>query len=223
MPSSKVIICLANSWKLEERCIAGITLERGKWIRPVCDSLYSHDGRVPRQIRLIRGREPELLDVLEIPLADTGNNFGFGCENLSVLTGQWQFLGKVLPTDLLRYSSDFPYILHNPRKYVNPSYLQSLPFHQRRTLQLVKAVNFSVEQTTSSRGNTEWRGTIQASNGQRLAGAKITDPVFVKKLEAGHQPRNGCLVTISLSIPWTPPDWNGEDPCWKLIAGVIEI
>jgi len=222
MPPLKRIICLANSWKLEERCIAGIVIDSGKWIRPVCDSLYPEDGRVPRPIRLIGGREPELLDILEIPLADTGNDFGFECENLSILTGRWQCLGKVKPTDLLKYCSSFPYILHNSWKYVNPSYLQSLPFHQRRTLQLVQVVSFSVERRTNSKGNSEWRGTIQASNGQRLVGAKITDPVFVNKLETGHQPKNNCLITVSLGIPWAPPEWDGEDPCWKLIAGVIE-
>jgi hypothetical protein len=219
----KRIVCLANSWKLKERCIAGIDLDTGKWIRPVCDSLYPEDGRVPISVRTVEGREPELLDILEMPLAETGNDFGFECENLSVLNGQWQCLGKAQPTDLLKYCSSFTYILHNSWKYVNPSYLKNLPFHQRCTLQLVQVVSFSVAKRTSSKGNTEWRGTIQTDNGQRLAEAKITDPVFVKKLEIGHQPKDTCLVTVSLSIPWPPPDWDGEDPCWKLIAGVIEI
>lgn len=223
MSPLKRIVCLANSWKLEERCIAGIDLDTDKWIRPVCDSLYPEDGRIPKSVRIVEGREPQLLDILGIPLADTGNDFSFECENLSVLNGQWQYLGKAQPTDLLRYCSGFRYILHNSWKYVNPSYLQNLPFQQRCTLQLVQVVSFSVEQRTSSKGNSEWRGTIKAANGQRLAGAKITDPTFVKKLETGHQPKGTCLVTVSLSIPWAPPDWDGEDPCWKLIAGVIEI
>ncbi|MFP5272720.1 dual OB domain-containing protein [Coleofasciculus sp.] len=36
----KKIICLANSRKLDERCIAGIDLNTGKWVRPVCDDRY---------------------------------------------------------------------------------------------------------------------------------------------------------------------------------------
>lgn len=24
-------------------------------------------------------------------------------------------------------------------------------------------------------------------------------------------------------MPWRPADWEGGDPCWKLIAGVIEL
>ncbi len=215
----KKFICLANSWKLDERCIAGIDLNTGKWVRPVCDNQYPEDGRIPKYIRLIEGREPELLDVLEIPLSDTGNDFGFECENLSVLDGDWKCVDRVQPTNLFRYCGNFQKILHNSIKYVNPSDLQALPFHKRRTLQLVRAVSFSAQ----NRGNNNWRGTLQTANGQYLKDAKITDPIFVEKLNAGYQPKNNCLVTVSLSIPWAPPDWEGEVPCWKLIAGVIEL
>lgn len=50
------IICLANSWKFEERCIAGINPTTGQWIRPVF-SLYPEDDRVPVDVRLIQGKE----------------------------------------------------------------------------------------------------------------------------------------------------------------------
>jgi hypothetical protein len=221
MPSLKRIVCLANSWKLGERCIAGVDMDTGKWVRPVCDNSYPKDGRVPRSIRLIGGREPRLLDVLQIPLASTGNDFGFECENLSVASGEWKFLGQVQPTALVRIRSNFPYILHNSSKYVNPSALRALPFPQRRTLQLIRASSFSV--TKSSQGNTGWRGTLRTINGQTLKDAKITDPVFAERLEAGYQPTGSYWVTVSLSMPWAPTDDWSEAPCWKLIAGVIEV
>lgn len=221
MPSLKRIICLANSSKLEERCIAGIDSDSGKWVRPVCDSLYPQDGRVPRSIRLAEGKEPELLDILGIPLDETGNDFGFECENLAILTGEWRFLGRAKPSDLIAYCGNFPNVLHNSSKYVNPSYLQSLPFHERRTLQLIQTAEFSI--TGSS--TTGWRGTIRTINGQTLNDAKITDPVFTEKLNSGYQPTTGSyLVTVSLGMPWAPSSqWEGEIPCWKLIAGVVEL
>jgi hypothetical protein len=214
------IICLANSWKNGERCIAGIDIETSEWIRPVCDAQYPDDGRVPRSVRLVEGREPELLDILEIPLAETGKDFGFECENRSVLPGQWNYLGKVESADLLKYCLKSQFILHNSWKYVKPSFLQRLPLPNRLTLQLVHAVSFSVE-----RKEDGWRGTIQGANGQSLPGAKITDPVLVKKLEAGCQAQSNCLATVSLGLPWKPASWENEDeaPCWKLIAGVMEL
>ena len=37
---TRQIICLENSWKETERCISGIDINTGKWVRPVCDNLY---------------------------------------------------------------------------------------------------------------------------------------------------------------------------------------
>jgi serine/threonine protein kinase len=110
---TRQIICLENSWKETERCISGIDIKTGKWVRPVCDDLYPEDGRVSREIRLIQGREPELLDILEIPLANTGKDFGFQSENISISSGKWKLLGKASPNDLLAYYKDFPY--SNPK------------------------------------------------------------------------------------------------------------
>ena len=128
---------------------------------------------------------------------------------------------KVQPSALIGYCRNFPYILHNASKYVNPSRLKALPSPQRRTLQLIQVSSFSV--TKNSTGSTGWRGSLQTVNGQTLKDAKITDPVFAEKLEAGYQPTGSYLVTVSLGVPWAPSDnWEGEAPCWKLIAGVIE-
>ncbi|AFY91957.1 dual OB domain-containing protein [Chamaesiphon minutus] len=219
MSSTKRIICLSNSLKLTERCIAGIDIESGRWVRPICNR-FPQDGRVPASIRIVEGREPELLDILEIPLNDTGNDFGFECENLTILDGEWKLWGKAKPSDLIKYCGSSSSILHNNLKYVNPSSLQSLNFNERRTLQLIETTNFSVTGSSVS----GWRGTIRTKSGQSLNDAKITDPVFVEKLNQGHQPTGIYLVTVSLSMPFAPrPDWEGEHPCWKLIAGVIEL
>lgn len=102
-------------------------------------------------------------------------------------------------------------------------FLQALPFHQRRTLQLVYAVKFSVRIAGQrTEGGNKWEGSLVTKNGQRLD-ARITDPVFVERLEAGYRPLHPCLVSVSLSMPWRHNDWEGDDPCWKLIAAVIEL
>lgn len=222
MSSLKRVICLANSWKLRERCIAGIDIKTGKWIRPVCDSLFPKDGRVPRHIRLINGREPELLDIIEIPLADTGNNFGFESENLTILPGQWRLVGKATPAEILKSCESYPHILHNDLTSVPLPYMQSLSLPDRRTLQLIHAVRLSVESEEND-GRTSWRGSFETQNGQRLEGIKITDPVFVEQLGKGYQAQGNFLITVSLGMPWRPPNWEGDDPCWKLIAGVIPL
>lgn len=215
------IICLANSWKRGERCIAGINPTNGRWIRPISDL---PDGQIPKQMRQISRMEPALLDLLEIPLANTGPDFGFESENLSILPGKWQKKGRVAPGDLLKCCSNEEYILHGDRRYVTVSFMQSLPVEKRRTLELIKAVKFSVRAIGERfESMAKWEGTLTTESGQTLT-ATITDPVFVRMLELRYRPKNPCLITVSLSMPWRPDDWEeDEEPCWKLIAGVVEL
>ena len=65
MSSLRRIICLENSWREDERCISGIDMNTGKWVRPVCDDLYPEDGRIPQKIRLIQGLLIKLFNRIE--------------------------------------------------------------------------------------------------------------------------------------------------------------
>ncbi|MDJ0659103.1 MAG: hypothetical protein QNJ42_06385 [Crocosphaera sp.] len=218
------IICLANSLKLQERCIAGIIPKTGSWVRPIC-SQYPDDGRIPTSVRLINNQEPSLLDVIDIPLKETGNDFGFESENLTIASGKWEKIKSIPATDLLKYCPDTDFILHNSSKYVTVSYLQSLPIEQRQTLQLVYASKLLIkEQPGSMLTATIWKGSIITRNGQKSKDVNITDPVFNQRLQTGYRPKNPCLVTVSLSMPYRPKNWKKDGiPCWKLIAGVIEL
>jgi hypothetical protein len=208
------IICLANSIKRQERCIAGIDPETGKWIRPIYKN-YPDNGRVPRKIRLINGEEPALLDILDIPLEDSGLDFGFESENRNIAQGQWRKVGQASPQDVVHFASRNSLILHNSSRYVTLQYLQSLPPQQRRTLQLVY-----VDQLLIS---SDQRVKLIVNNSCILEKVKITDPILLKKLYSGYQVSGSCLVTISLSMPFRPDDSWEFDPCWKLVAGVIEL
>lgn len=216
------IICLANSWKRGNRCIAGIHTIQENWVRVISNL---PDGGIPKEMRLIDGQEPALLDVIDIPFAtQTRENFEFERENVSILPGEWRRMQKIPPAYLLKYSSKEVSILHNDERYIPLSYLQALPLEKRQTLQLVKAIEFSVRSINCRNENRQkWEGTLVTEYGKELT-ATITDPVFVRRLELGYRPQQTCLITVSLSMPWQPEDWEKEEnPCWKLIAGVIEL
>jgi len=60
------IICLANSYKHSNRCVAGIDVATRKWIRPIS---HLPDGSLePRHYHLNDGSEARLLDVIDIHL-----------------------------------------------------------------------------------------------------------------------------------------------------------
>lgn len=69
-----------------------------------------------------------------------------------------------------------------------------------------------------------WKGSFTTLLGQTIHQVPITDPAFVTRLDDGYRPSNQCLVTMSLGLPHRPPGWaKDDDPCWMLIAGVIEL
>jgi len=221
MPPLTRIICLANSRKHGAYCLAGIDPSTGAWVRPVSGL---DDGRVERRTMQTGGAFPALGDILELPLAQTGPDFGFECENLTILPGAWKIGGAVNPADLLAYCTDEPHILHTDDPYVTVQYLNSLPFDKRRTLQLVEAFDFEAFSTgLSAQGGRKWNGSFVSSQGCRLS-ARITDPALAEKLEQGYRPARRCVVTVSLSMPIKKPGQQIEgDPCWKLIAGILEL
>lgn len=216
------IICLANSLKYGDRCIAGIDPATGDWIRPMSDLA---DGRITSEMQLIDDQEPALLDILEIPLAQTGPSiWDYESENRSLLSGAWQRVGKAQPAEVLQYCGEYSNILHNDEKFVTVSYLKSLPAAERRTLQLVYATAISVRSKAKTQGGRSWKGSLTTPTGQQITDAIITDPVLIDRLETGNLPQSPCLVTVSLSMPYRPANgWQGDDPCWKLISGAIEL
>jgi hypothetical protein len=215
------IVVLANSRKHQDWCLAGINLDTGKWVRPVTGL---DDGRVPKTSMKLGGYFPKLLDVLEIPLDSTGPDFGFESENRTILPGRWYLIGKMTPKDIDKYAKRPYYVLHNRRKYVTPRELQQKPFAMRVTLQLTRVDSFKVRDAhMKTMDKHNWKGAI-LSGGRKLE-LKITDPVCFERLNRGYKPPPSCCLTMSLGMPYKPPDWDeGEEPvCWKLIAGVIEL
>jgi hypothetical protein len=207
------IICLANSKKNGDRCIAGIDICTGKWIRPVSDL---DDGRVPINQCLINQEEPQLLDLLDIPLeyTRTGN---YECENLRLLNGEWKKLGRVLPNSLFNYCEQEFFYNQYPQA-VPKSFLDSLSPDEKRTLQLVKA---TIKQIRKNKYD-KWEASLSISNLQTLT-AKVTDVTMIHKLNQGLNIQGKeYFFTISLAQPWRKND-SDELSCWKLIAGVIEL
>lgn len=144
------IICLANSYKHGGRCIAGIDQDTGKWIRPMPDSTC---GAVTSPMRFINGKEPEILDIIEIPLEDSGPDEGCQPENRLLKHGRWTKVGRITAQDLLRYCEDDNVILHNHQEYVSPEFFNELPKSKWRSLQLVhkQTVKFNPDRFDSNK------------------------------------------------------------------------
>ncbi len=211
------IVCLANSRKRNNKCIAGINLKTGQWIRPITNT---EDGAIPHYLTLTNGTPLQVLDIVDIPLNEKNRGKGYESENRLTLSGEWKITGQVQSSDLLKFRESE--ILHFEEdewlQAVPSEYLRSLPRKKCRTLQLIQTDKFQVRQKELGK----WRGIMPIGNSNKVLKASITDPKLCRLLDNGHQVSQNCLLTLSFSQPF-PKLEDTELLCYRLIASVIEL
>ena len=209
------IICLANSYKYNGRCIAGLN-ETGQWVRPVPSS---KKRAVDKDIRIINGSEPKILDILEIPLYAHGPAEGCQPENKLLKDGQWKKVGQVRPKDLLKYCEDDSVILHNNFDYVRACCFRMIPSYSWKSLQLVRNKNVVFKQDENNKA--KWRAHFINSKGNALS-LRVTDSATCERLKRGENISKDCLLTVSIASGWSP-DKRTAKRCYKFVAGVVEL
>lgn len=206
------VLILANSRKMGHRCIAGIDMRTGKWLRP-CHG--EGDEGIPRSVRQINGQEPKLLDVVEIPLKSDGPHLDYQPENRYLLDGSWNKVGTVEPDEIFKYCEEDELLLHNVDRRIHMDRLLSLPPEERKSLCLIKAhVNFFTE--SDIRG----RKRVNASFGYSALQycIPVTDYEFERQFPANEAAETDCILTISLGQPF-----KVDNCCYKFVAGVVEL
>lgn len=212
------IICLANSYKGGgERCIAGIDPDTGRWVRPVPNT---KSKAIPSALRCINGKEPEILDIIEIPLEDFGPDEGCQPENRLLKPGKWTKIGWITPKELLKYCEDDSVVLHNHQEYVLPELFTKLPKSKWQSLQLINSPNVSFNPDFYK--PNQWRVLFRYGKGKTLD-LKLTDPFVSDRLRNNEKISNNCILTVSLATPWSPQGSDQPKRCYKMVAGVVEL
>jgi hypothetical protein len=168
------IVCLANSRKHNNKCVAGLNLKTGQWIRPITST---EDGAIPNYLTLINGKSLEILDVVNIPLNEKERGKGHESENRLIRSGEWKISGQAPSSDLLKFRESE--LLHFEEdewlQAVPYKYLQSLPRNKCRTLQLVQTDDFQVRQ----RELGKWRGIMPIGNSDEVLNAALLTQNYV--------------------------------------------
>lgn len=216
------MVVLANSFKTGNRCLAGIDLNTRTWVRPVSES--ANGDITLAYMRQHYGNNPQILDIVEIPLEDSGPDYGFEKENRSIIPGkQWARQGTMTPAELEGYVDQFEHALHNADSTVPLEVMHAMDPVERRTLQLVTVADFATtdEPHPSSNRPHRWMGSFTAG-GNRIK-VSITDPVYCHALDGGHSSARRALLTLSLGMPYPEDAPADQQRCYKLIAGVVEL
>jgi hypothetical protein len=220
------IVCLANSYKHDNRCVAGISLNTKKWIRLVGRSVPG--CLTVQETCYPNGRQVALLDVFE---AELGEKCGSNChpEDVYVTGASWRpirrFDGAGDAHLLGGYLNKGPAILEGYGDRVYTRKIEGKPV--KTSLELIRPEDlwWWIREDFGKRKN---RAIFRAGHVSRTRyDLAVTDPVWLEKLHAlpagiySNSQFLQCkpaktLITISLSEPF-------DGFHYKLVAGVIDL
>jgi hypothetical protein len=211
------LICLANSRRDGGRCVAGIDIDSGLWIRP----LPPRGGAIPEEKTFLGGRLFAPLDVIELELYPPTFATRFQCENRLMQNWNWRLAGRVHPADVVKYCGKENKVLHGPGKTVHPAELERLPPEKWTSLQLIHAANASFE--PDPRMAIRWQVRFSPLPAGPVYCLNITDPEATLRLNRKEKIRPDCLLTVSLTEPREFKEYDKPELCYKLVAAVIEL
>lgn len=223
MGLTKRIVCLANSRKLEGRCIAGRELHdgvAGQWIRPVSSRPHEEMSEYERQFS--NGSEPSVLDIMDVRLVEPRPH-EYQQENWLVDSNFiWARRGRAHWDDLAPLAERNGALWINGHHTTN-GYNDMIPLtlacNLRSSLALIHVDKLDVS-VVSDVWHGQHRHRVQAHfvwQGEHYR-LWVTDTVmesqYLPMPEAIYR-LGECYLTISLGEPF-------RSACFKLIAAVIQ-
>lgn len=217
-------VCLANSRKIQARCVAGKIVETGAWVRPVGPDATGEVSEADR--RYENGNEPALLDLLQVETLHPVVRQDYQTENHLINAEYYWLYRGVVPVAALQALLDPVGPLwtngsqsyHGKNNRVPPE--QCANFKHSLRLISVPAISLSVFAPSAAFGNPRRKvfGAFHYGGVDYRLG--VTDSwieAAYLELGDGTYPLPGRhYLTVSLGEP------NPEDGyAYKLIAGVI--
>lgn len=220
------ILCLANSYKHDHRCVAGIHLGTRRWVRLV--GRQAAGCLTLKETCYVDGTEAAILDIFEAELSEACASNGHP-EDVFTAGSQWRPVRRCdSPADirlLKSFVSKGPSVLNGNgdrvyvRKFEKTSAEASLELIQPEDLW------WWIREENGKRRN---RALFRLGHVSRVRyDLAVTDPVWLNQLKfltAGIYPHSfffkdklpGTLFTVSLSEPY-------ENFHYKLVAGVVNL
>ena len=223
MPSTKRLVCLANSRTLHGRCVAGREWNgaaAGGWIRPISARDGGEVSEYERQYE--DGGDPRVLDVIDVPLLEARPS-GYRTENwLLDPRCYWEKVGRLSPFDLPALADPVAPLWidgHSTHNGLNDRIPIAATGSIAGSLRLLEVdrLRLTVRRPGEAFGNTKRRVQGRFEHAGREYALWVTDPswerTYLAKLD-GTYVVGECHLTISLGEPY-------QDACYKLIVAVI--
>jgi hypothetical protein len=227
MPYTKTIVCLANSRKLNGRCVAGRTWDGrvfGEWIRPVS---AIETGELHGERLCSGNHDARLLEIVDVPLL---GHQPVGCQTENHLVDasrHWMCRGSITNLQVLAAVQrvDGPLWINagSTRNGRNDEIPAGVAAGLPNSLMLVRppalAMVLGIEGADYGKPRRKVRGHFSVGGYDYVLA--ITDPViergFRGQPEGFARDLRNPVLCISISEVF-----ERQNACYKLIAGVIE-
>ncbi|MCF2643499.1 hypothetical protein I6E50_13975 [Roseburia hominis] len=191
------IIIMTESSKFSKKCVAGINIDNGEWVRLVSSDKETHGAISDEDLRCFDGRKCNVLDVVNVPIIRTCGN-EIQPENILMDTSKYITIeGKATLSDVLKiHSAEIrDSILGNKYSYITESKVRSVGY----SLILVQVEDLVIFQVETSEGKIKTRTTFRY-RGNEYQMLSVTDPNFYS-IPNGTTYKNAFLV-ISIGTPY---------------------
>ncbi|WP_425274961.1 dual OB domain-containing protein [Streptomyces monomycini] len=215
------LVCLANSRKGGGRCVAGVLVDSGEWVRPVSARINHEISRQERQYK--DGSDPRVLDIIDVPLLHHQPSC-YQSENwLLDPRSHWQRAGRAEWSQLLTMEQ------HPDSLWINghstPGRLNDrIPIEETETLpdslKLIRVSRITLRAPTPRAGSDDAKRPLDAvfRHAGRLYIMRVTDPEYeqphVNNPRRVHE-LGESFVTVSLG-----EEFKGY--AYKLAASITE-
>lgn len=226
MGHKKRIVCLANSRKVNGRCIAGREITGSGpsgWVRPI--SAREHEEVSERERLYEDGSEPDALDVIDIQFLRACPKNHQQENWLLDPRCRWEKVGSITWDDLKHFEEeDGPLWVdgHKTWNGVNDKVPPSVAMTLRSSLRLIHVPSLTLRHFAPSArfGNHKRRLQARFRHAGVLYALWVTDPFYEEpflELPDGEYELGESYLTISLGEP-NPADGY----CYKLVAAIIQ-
>ena len=220
------LICLANSYKMGGRCLAGLRADGQGWVRPVAPDAL-HGQLYWRHFKLSDGTEPGPLDVVGVDLAEACPSPGQP-ENWTIGNQPWILRRRPAGRDL--------YGILRSALVPGPALLGSFgrSIAERASASACSSLALvapaMLRWSVGERVRNRRQPRVLFKLKERLYNLPVTDPLWTAKITRslmgkgpGWQPsgavgipRGQVLITVSLGEPY-------EGQRYKLAAGIVVL
>jgi len=223
MGIAKRIACLANSRKMQGRCVAGREWNAGvvgSWIRPVSDRPTEEVSEYERQYQ--DGSDPRVLDIIQVPLIEARPK-DYQQENwLLDPRLYWVKVGTLAWERLFNLQDRRgPLWINGNSSYngLNDRIPLAQAIELRSSLKLIHVRNLELKVFAPGEafGNTKRRVQARFAFDGMDYWLWVTDPIVERQYLAGSDGEYAvgeAYLTVSIGEPY-------QDYCYKLVATVI--